>query len=310
MNNHIVDGFEFTDMHYPYYNRDAIRIVEGRKIEEYQGYIRRNNIEKAEIIVPDIAFLRECPSFKHLRITPSFNAPNGFDFSPLYDTPEIISLNCQNQYGNRGQYISKIDYDNINGLVDLFVSVNAGTFGYNKIETLKSLSVGGFSSDKKDITDLFCSKDLDTLELIDCKIHSLTGIEKAPKMQCLYLSNNRSLRSIDQLYSVKDTLKALRIKNCSKIKDFSVLGKLQNLELLELSGSNELPGLGFLKTMNNLKTFTFSMNVVDGDITPCLPLSYVYSERNRNHYNVKDADLPKGHYIHGNESIEEWRRLE
>ena len=62
--------------------------------------------------------------------------------------------------------------------------------------------------------------------------------------------------------------------------------------------------------MKNLKTFTFSMNVLDGDLTPCLNLSYVYSEKKHKHYNLKDADLPKGEYIRGNEDIEEWRRLE
>ena len=88
------------------------------------------------------------------------------------------------------------------------------------------------------------------------------------------------------------------------------MGELENLELLELSGSNELPSLSFLKKMKRLKTFIFSMNVKDGDVTPCLGLSYVYSEKNRKHYNLKDIELPKGHYVRGNETIDEWRRLE
>ena len=89
-----------------------------------------------------------------------------------------------------------------------------------------------------------------------------------------------------------------------------MLGKLENLELLQLSGSNELPSLDFLKTMKNLKTFVFSVNVADGDLTLCRNLSYVYSERNRKHYNLKDSDMPRGVYVRGNEDIEEWRRLE
>ena len=89
-----------------------------------------------------------------------------------------------------------------------------------------------------------------------------------------------------------------------------MLGKLENLELLQLSGSNELPSLDFLKTMKNLKTFVFSVNVADDDLTLCRNLSYVYSERNRKHYNLKDSDMPRGVYVRGNEDIEEWRRLE
>lgn len=52
------------------------------------------------------------------------------------------------------------------------------------------------------------------------------------------------------------------------------------------------------------------MNVIDGDLTPCLDLSYVYSEKDRRHFNLKDKDLPKMNYVRGNEDIEEWRRLE
>ncbi len=60
------------------------------------------------------------------------------------------------------------------------------------------------------------------------------------KLQCLYLYDNRSLSDISELEGVKNSLKALRIENCAKIKDFSVLEKLENLELLDLSGSNEI----------------------------------------------------------------------
>lgn len=108
----------------------------------------------------------------------------------------------------------------------------------------------------------------------------------------------------------KKTLRALRIENCPKIEDFSVLAELENLELLELTGKNTLPNLQFLKQMKNLKTFVFDMNVLDGDLTPCLDLSYVYSRKNRKHYNVKDKDMPRGEYVRGNEDIEMWRRME
>lgn len=46
------------------------------------------------------------------------------------------------------------------------------------------------------------------------------------------------------------------------------------------------------------------MNVKDGDLSLCTGLSYVYSERNRKHYNLKNAELPKGQYVRGNEDIE------
>ena len=62
--------------------------------------------------------------------------------------------------------------------------------------------------------------------------------------------------------------------------------------------------------MKNLKLFMFNMNVLDGDLSLCLKVSHVYSEKNRRHYNLKDEELPKGKFLMGNKDIEEWRRLE
>lgn len=303
------DGFQFTSILYPFNEKRAIKIVKSSKsYQQYQDYINKNQIEQAEIIMPDLKIVLNCPSLKYLRISPSEDRE--FDFSLLYQMPHIKSLHCQNQYGSQAQYISDIDFSKINGLHNLSICINRGTQNYNKVQTLKSLSIGNYKGADRNLSDLFCSPNLDTLTLNGCFVYSLNGIETSNKMQCVYLYRNRALTDITALRGVKNTLKALRIENCPKIQDFSVLGELENLELLELSGSNTLPNLNFLKSMKNLKTFVFNMNVLDGDLSPCLNLSYVYSEKNRKHYNLKDAELPKGEYIRGNENIEEWRRLE
>lgn len=305
------DGFKFVPMFNPFYIKDAIKVaVNFRSLEEYRDYILEHNIEKAEIVMPDLKILQLCPQLKYLRIHPSYNAPEKFDFSPLYEMPEVRALNCINVHGMSAQYISDVDYSRINGLVSLSVGVNKGTLNFNKVETLKSLKAGGFKGRQRDLTDLFCSRDLDTLTLIECGIHSLNGIETSQKMQCLYLHYNRTLNDISALRKVKGTLKALRIENCPKITDFSVLEELENLELLELSGSNTLPNLDFLNNLKNLKLFCFSMNVLDGNLSPCLSIACVDSFKNRKHYNLKDCELPKGKCKMGNEDIEQWRRLE
>lgn len=317
------EGYEFKPLTYPANIYDAIVIRNPRNTQynyripinehsllEHIGFINKHNLEKAYLICNDLSFVTQCPTLKYISVIPADSADDNFDFSPLYGMPEIKSLGCQNLYGSREQYLSEIDYSRIHGLIDLGVSVNNGTLNYNKVETLKSLAMSAFKGKNRDLTDLFCSKELDTLRLIQCGIYSLNGIETSRKIQCLYLHYNRSLSDINALRKVNGTLKALRIENCPKIEDFSVLGELENLELLELSGSNVLPSLNFLKTMKNLKTFTFSMNVLDGDLSPCMDLSYVYSEKDRKHYNWKDKELPKVKYVRGNEDIEEWRRLE
>jgi hypothetical protein len=102
----------------------------------------------------------------------------------------------------------------------------------------------------------------------------------------------------------------LRIDHCANITDFSVLGKLESLELLELTGCKPLKSLDFLKTMKNLKTFIFDVDILDGDLSECMKLHYVGMLKYRKHYSHKESDMPKGHIVRGNENIDEWRRFE
>ena len=314
------DGFVFTAITHPALVLDAMLIkypydikcssplVYGSKrtLEEQIEYINTHKIEKAMIIANDISFITRCPTLKHIKIAIPNEFGDGFDYSPLYEMPQIKSVACPTQYGRMGEFTTSIDYSRIRGLEDAHIHP-VGCENFRNLTALKSLGLRGIKD--ADLTDIVRSLILDTLIMTQCKAKSLNGIEYSQEMQCLYLYYNRSLQDISALREVKHTLKALRIQNCPKIEDFSVLGELENLELLELSGSNKLPSLDFLKQMKKLKTFVFSMEVIDGDLTPCLGLSYVYSEKNRKHYNLKDKDLPKGQYFRGNESIEEWRRL-
>ena len=89
------------------------------------------------------------------------------------------------------------------------------------------------------------------------------------------------------------------------------MGALENLQLLSLTGSNQLENLDFLKTMKSLKTFVLGFNVLDGDLSLCDNVQDMHILTNKRHYNRKHEELPKATIrIKGNESIEEWRRLE
>ena len=278
-----------------------------RSLKEQIDFINEHKIKKALVISDNIDFITECPGLNFLRIVPADNSGDGFDYTPLYKMPQIKSLQCSTIYGDKNAFSTVIDCAKIKGLEDIHIS-NAGYKNYTTLRSLKSLGLTHYEND--DLSQAFCSSVLDTLSIFQSKIRTLNGIQKSQKMQCLYLYNNRSLQNISALKEVKNSLRALRIENCPKIDNFSVLAELESLELLELSGSNELPDLCFLSKMKNLKTFIFSMNVVNGDLTPCLNLSYAYSEKNRKHYNLKDIQLPKFKFVRGNETIEDWRRLE
>ena len=204
-----------------------------------------------------------------------------------------------------------IDFSQIIGLESLKLNINRGTLNFESIDSLRSLSIGDYEGEQRDLSTLFIGTELDTLRIIDSKIISLKGIERAVKMQYLDLTHNKYLEDISSLAKIKHSLKSLNIFNCAKINDFSVLYELENLEKLEIWGNNTIPSIDFVKYMPNLKTLFLEVNIADGDITPCLRLQSAKLMKNRKHYNLKDKDLPKSeNVIFGNESIERWRRLE
>ena len=315
------DGFAFTAIRYPANVFDAIIIrnpssarsfgdampVSARTLDEHIRFINQYKIDKAIVVAEDISFLNKCPCIKHVNILPSVTCGNNFDFSPLYSHPIIQSVYCMTEYGKFHENNSIMDYTKIRGLEDLRIS-SENEANFQRISSLKKLSISHCISDN--LSAMFCSKELDTLEVSSCKIRCLDGVEAAPRLQCLYLTLNRQLEDISSLETVKKTIRALRIVKCPKVKDFSVLSKLENLEYLFLESVNKIPNLNFLDSLPNLKTFICNMEVEDGNLIPCLRLSYAHCGKMRKHYNLKTDDLPKGIYYHGNENIELWRRVQ
>lgn len=318
------DGFVFTSIRKPVNVFNAIVLrspsdcdcqspkvgISTRTLEEHIALINRYQLKFAIVIAEDIHFLRDCPSLEIIDVIPAKTSTPDFDFSPLYTMPNLKSLSCSTYVGNpydRNQKHTTIDYAFMNGLQDLKISdaSDKGHYNIHNLSSLKSLQLTGASG--QDLSGIIGSKELDTLYLMQCKFRSLAGIEKAQGLRCLYLNYCRSLQDIGTLLSARDTLTALEIENCPKIKDFSCLSEMHKLEFLKLRGGNSLPSLAFMKELPNLKTFVFNMEVLDGDLSPCLNLSWAYSERNRKCYNLRDNDLPKRKFVAGTEGIEDWR---
>lgn len=314
------DGFFFEAIRHPanVFNAivvrnpsNAVRYGEESRsqhsLEAHIEYINEHKIESAVVIAEDIYFLNRCPSLIHLNIIPVKNTEQNFDFSPLYDHPKVLSIFCAAPSGLSGNKSSVLDYSRLKGLISLSVRSDTDS-NYSQIPTLQSLDVNGIPATI--ISELFSSKVLDTLEITSCGIHTLDGLGRSPKLQCLYLQHNRALHDISGLREVASSLRALRIVSCPKIKDFSVLHQLDNLEYLFLEGSNKIPDLSFIASMPNLKTLILNMDVMDSNLLPCLKLSYAHCGKMKRHYNVKAKDLPKHEYYRGNSNIDDWRKVQ
>jgi len=192
------------------------------------------------------------------------------------------------------------------------------TENLNKTVTIKSLELNHYS--EQDLNGLSDLKLMDSLKLTNSSIKSLEGCENLSQLQCLYLFDNEELIDIGHLHGIKESLRALRIRNCNQIKDFSILEKLENLQLLELTGDNSIQNLSFVSKLKKLKTLEFNVDILDNDLTPCFDIEHVICNKRKLSYNHRFKSLPKiGYdkngvprtdYVKGNEDLEMWRRFE
>lgn len=264
-----------------------------RTLEEHIAFINAHKLEYADILTENLDFITQCPTLKHLRITPARTAPENFDYSPLYGMPEIRKLRCScKEYGPKFTKSTSIDLSRVPGLRDIGISSNR-YLNYDKVPMLEVLEL--YENKKHRDLHGLCAPTLKELVMSQCSIKTLEGMAEYPNLQSLHLYYLRSLSDISALVSAGDTLRALTIQNCPKVTDFSCLHDLTNLEHLNLEGRNVLPSLDFLKGMKKLKTFVFSMEVADRDIRPCLDVPYAHMSNRKREYNLTDKDLPKCH---------------
>lgn len=315
--NHCVEreGFIFTSIMEPANVLDAIVIrnpevsksitpqksFSKKSLKEHIDFINLYKLEKACVIAEDIKFLLQCPTLKYLQIIPAKTAPDNFDYSPLYDLSKLNYLMAITEYRDHlNPVIANVDYSKINGLKEVRAS-GKGHINLKKLSQVECLDVSNMK-----MTDLYgmaCYLSLKRLDFLKTGIKSLRGIGEFKQLQWLSLNYERGISDISEIVNVSDTLRVLSIENCSQIKDFSFLEKLVNLEHLKLHGSNKMPNVNFLKEMPKLKTFTFSMEIEDGELKPCLNIPYVWCKKGKKHYNLKDRELPK------NDNFEEFKLM-
>lgn len=269
-----------------------------KSLDEHIEFIRTNNYKKAIVVGDDIEFLKRCPSLEYLQVYPSINA-NNFNYSPLYELPNLKTLHCETMYGLKAMYdvdedvkVATIDYSRLLGLKELIVKGGEGHLNVQAAENVVSLQMNFGFPNSKTLLGSLPSKSLRCLSICQAPIHSLEGIEYTSQLYRLELAHNRRLTDISPLRHLRDSLAFLEIDTCGKIRDFSVLSEMHNLEFLTLKGSNTLPDLSFLKGMPKLKNLHLTMNVADGDMSLCQTLPYVRIQ-NRKHFSLKDKDLPK-----------------
>lgn len=260
-----------------------------RSLDEHIEFINGNDVKKAVVLADDISFLADCKGLEAVELIAI--GEERYDFSPLYSMPKLFALTFPTMPFDGITAKEKPDYSKLGALREL--AINDTAQGLTAAKDLHKLSVSDIKKGCDSAAAIFSSEELETLSVKNCGIKSLTGISRTKRLETLSLFNNRALTEIGEIRECAATLKTLLISNCAKITDFSFLHDLHELEHLELHGSNSIESLSFLKDMPKLKVFNFGVNIVDGDLTPCLDIPCVHLEKARKHYNLKNSDLPK-----------------
>ena len=127
------------------------RKISRRSLEEHIGYIQKKQIKEAIIIANHLDFLRQCPSLERISVYPSYTAQN-FDYSPLYDLPNLRYLECHTKYGFPPNKIATVDYSRLPNLEGLDLE-EQGHLNVSGIEALKVLSIGPRFFQKNDLPE-------------------------------------------------------------------------------------------------------------------------------------------------------------
>jgi hypothetical protein len=283
--------------------KEAI-VVYGNDTSKYIDYINKYHIDKVIIEegLESLEFLKFTPHIKYLWIR------GNYDLEPLYYLTKInFLINASNK---------QLVIDNINGIE--FLSTNPEyMFINNDVPSLKSLEVSG---NIKGLNFLTKFNNLDTLVIHSTNIKSLSCIENLNYLKVLILINNKKLTNIDSLNGVKRSLKHLTIENCNYIKDYSIIGNLNELVYLSFNKMKYVPSIKFIKKLKKLHTFIFTYsNLLDGNMTSILELKHAvivpikkhfYKDDNGERKGIMDSDIPYGERVKGDEDIEFWRRTD
>ncbi|ELY2018304.1 hypothetical protein SL053_002224 [Flavobacterium psychrophilum] len=132
---------------------------------------------------------------------------------------------------------------------------------------LEHLYISDF--DEKDLTKISTLTNLKSLSITRSKIKSLKGIENLINLEYLSLGAVRSLVNISDIVTCKK-LKRIDFDICWKLQDFSPIGELKEMEILELQDCKSLASIKFVAQLPKLKRLIALGTTVinDFDTTP------------------------------------------
>ena len=121
--------------------RSPVFLRSRKSLEEHIQLVQRQNLKRATVVADNIDFLRRCPTLEELRVLPCYEAQT-FDFSPLYDMPNLKKLYCETSYGPHCEHFACVDYSRFTSLRNLTVAGAKGHCNVHLVKGLKILTFG------------------------------------------------------------------------------------------------------------------------------------------------------------------------
>ena len=281
----IIDGFKFQK------GIDGSRklIIESSKLDACIKYVLEGNIKSITINyfqgyeLPDIHFLNKLSD-----ILEGLHLPE-----TKFDNQVVNSLHKLKFLGFADNKKVVIDLSNFPNLESLACDYSSRLKGLETCKNLIDLTLTGYKSESKDLSEVPLFLNLKELSLFKTDITTLQGIEHYSNLKKLEIFSASKLERIAPLQVLSNSLEELQIEQCKKIKDFEVLGKVQSLKKIILSESGEIKSLAFVKELPHLEFISFwGTNVLDGNIKYCEGVNYVGFD-NKKHYTHKSEQFKK-----------------
>ncbi len=250
---------------------DAAPGTYGIHVSKFHGYS-----------LADLDFLHELEGLKAISIQDGYP-----DISALYDHAGLESLTFE----ALKQPLDLSLFPNINYLRGTW---STKLKNLNKTKHLKHLGLWKYNPKSTDISELAEIPMLEFLELNMSNMTSLAGIDHCHNLQILKLGYIRYLSDITDFANVCAPIRDVHFQNCKNIDDYSFLGALQTLKILDIEKCADIENLDFIgQSLQLEKLFFHGTTLVSGDLSPCLrhPKLNTISYNNKKYYSHKSDEL-------------------
>jgi hypothetical protein len=285
MEHEIIDGFKFQK------DIDGTKklIVESSKLDACIKYILDGNIKSITINcfqgyeLANIHFLEKLSG-----VLEGLHLPE-----TKFDIQVINSLHMLKFLGFADNKIDVIDLSNFPKIESLACDYSSRLKGLENCKNLKYLSLTGYKSNNKDLSELPSFLNLRELMLFKTDIATLQGIERFSNLKKLEIFSASKLIAIEALQRLSNNFEEILLQRCKNISDYDTLGKVKSLKKIMLSESGEIKDLVFVKELPRLEFISFwGTNVIDGNIKYCEGINYVGFD-NKKHYTHKSEQFKK-----------------